>query len=311
MKRKLWKAWLAAAVSAMLLMGCSNTAEPSDGNTVADTAVEENVSTEAEPVESESVETEPVCVHEWKEATYAEPKTCTVCGETEGEKKQTYFEEHGAQVKDAPVDCTVDGIIYDGDFPEQQKVTDVKWQQLDCYSEPAEEDGYLLVHLELHASLQLYHDSDKNIDYNRCQLMDGCFDWYTGRFFPTRGTIDDDTVEYTVMINVDGVSYDVSYTKEVKGEFGGWIADASGDCYNDVSAYVTYIFKIPEGYDGIVFAAVPETEFIPEEYDFKNIDESEKYAFDEEEHKEGTVFFRINKERMAPLRQAAEESSSQ
>ncbi len=305
MRKKVINMAIMAVASVPLLMACGNTAEPAANNAVISTAVVENT-----PTEVPQEETESVCAHEWKEATFSEPKTCTVCGETEGEPKQTYFEEHGALVKDAPVDCTVDMVICDRYHPEQQMVTDDTWQQLDCYSEPAEEDGYLLVHLELLGTYQCYYDSAKNIEYGAGNLMMNCYDWYTGRQFPFKDLEGDDAAEYTTMIDVDGVSYDVSYTMDAKWEFGDWIADASGDQYMDCFDYLTYIFKIPEGYDGLVFAAIPYPEYHEEDWDYENTDEGEKYAFDDE-YVEGTVFFRFNKEGLAPLRQAEEESAPQ
>lgn len=212
-KRKLWKISFTAAASALLLTACGNTAEPAASNTVVSTAA-----VESEPTETMQEETESVCAHEWEEATFSAPKTCSICGETEGEPKQTYFEEHGAQVKDAPVDCTVDAVIYNGDHSEQQMATDVTWQQLDCYSEPAEEDGYLLVHLELLGTFQNYYDSAKNITYGGGYLEMQCYDWYTGRQLPSKDMLGDNAAEYTTMIDVDGVSYDVSYTMDSKWE---------------------------------------------------------------------------------------------
>lgn len=234
MRKKVINMAIMAVASVPLLMACGNTAEPAANNAVISTAVVENT-----PTEVPQEETESVCAHEWKEATFSEPKTCTVCGETEGEPKQTYFEEHGALVKDAPVDCTVDMVIRDRYHPEQQMVTDDTWQQLDCYSEPAEEDGYLLVHLELLGTYQCYYDSAKNIEYGAGNLMMNCYDWYTGRQFPFKDLEGDDAAEYTTMIDVDGVSYDVSYTMDSKWEFGDWIADASGDQYIDCFDYLT------------------------------------------------------------------------
>lgn len=306
MRKKVINMAIMAAASAMLLTACGNTAEPAASNSVVSTAA-----VESEPTEVTQEETESVCAHEWEEATYAAPKTCSVCGETEGEPKQTYFEEHGVQVKDAPVDRTVDTVIWDSDYPEQQKVTDGTWQQLDCYSEPAEEDGYLLVHLELRGHYQNYCNSTRDICYNAGTFSTGCYDWYTGRESQSRSTSGDDTVEYTLTIDVDSVSYDVSYTYDYKWEYDDWIADANGDLYGDTFLYKTYVFKIPEGYDGLVFAAIPLLEYHEEDEDSENIDESEKYAFDDEVYKEGTVFFRINKEGMVSLRQAEEESVPQ
>ena len=202
MKIKSLKLSLIAAASAMLLMACGSAAQPAMSNDAITEDTEESAPSEAP--EEEEEETEPVHEHEWIEATFASPKTCITCGETEGEPRQTYFEEHGAQVKDAPVDCTVDALRFNIDNPEQQMPTDYTWQQIDCYSEPAEEDGYQLVHLELLASGQAYNDGAEVVYIPRCKS--GCYDWYTGRLLPTRDMQGDDSMEYTVTIEVDDVS---------------------------------------------------------------------------------------------------------
>lgn len=303
MKNRSLKLSLIAAVSAMLLTACGSAAQPVMSS---DVVTEDTENAPSEAPEEEEEETEPVHEHEWIEATFASPKTCITCRETEGEPRQTYFEEHGAQVKDAPVDCTVDAVIYNPDNTELQMTTDFTWQQLDCYSEPAQEEGYQLVHLELLASGQTYYDGTRDIAYHGMQESQECYDWYTGRVLPGRDFVDNDTMEYTVTIEVDDVSYDVSYTAEYEWKWDGWTADANGDQHNNGSLYATFTFKIPEDYDGLVFAAVPHPEYDGEELDTENIDESEKYAFDDDQYVEGTVFFRINKEGMAPLREAEE-----
>lgn len=305
MKRKLLNTLFTVAVTVMMLTACGSEAEPTVGST--DTV--ESVSSEATQTEAEGEnekETESVCEHEWKEATYSEPKTCAICGETEGKPKQTYFEEHNAQVKDAPVDCAVDAVLYESNNSELQMITDATWRQLDCYSEPAEEDGYQLVHIELSASLQLYYDSTMNLNYTGLWINSGWYDWYTGRHFPARSTTNDDTAEFVTTIDVDGVSYDVSYTHNIEWEQSEWMYVESGNAYSYMDSHDTYIFKVPEGYDGLVFAAIPKTECSEEDWDFETVNESEQYAFDDDHYTEGTVFFRINKEGSAPLRQAEE-----
>ena len=309
MKMKFLKTLFIVTATAMMLTACGSAADPA----VAGTDTVENVpggaaqaEADEETAEETSEETEAVCEHEWKEATYSEPKTCAMCGETEGEPKQTYFEEHGIQVKDAPVDCTVDAVLYESSNNELQMITDVTWQQLDCYSELAQEDGYQLVHVELSASLQLYYNGAMNHNYIGSWISRGWYDWYTGRHFPSRSMFGDDAAEYIVTVDVDGVSYDVSYTNDVEWEQDEWIYNADGNAFSEMKAHSTYIFRIPEGYDGLVFAVIPKTECSEEDWDFETIDESERYALDDDYYTEGTVFFRINKEGFAPLRQVEE-----
>lgn len=308
MKKKILTLLLALVVSASALAGCGNSAEPAaNGNAAEDTAeecVHEWVDATCEEPKhcSKCGETEGEALgHTLTEATYHEAATCTVCGKTEGEPKQSYFEERGTEVADAPVACTVNVLIYDPNNPtEHQMTTDATWEQIDCYSEPADEEGYQLVHLDVCASSQLYYDAALDIDYTSIFISGGIYDWYTGRHFPDRYKANGATFDYSITLEVDGISYDVAYSNDSRWEFDDWVYNDSGDAICNIILYATYTFKVPDGYDGLVFAAVPENEYrVP---DTETIDESESYAFDEDEYTEGTKFFRINKEGMVPER---------
>lgn len=290
--RKKFITLIAAAVAAVfMLAGCGNTAAGADSNNTADGREAESGTDTSNAVDEETV---PKCVHKWTDATFAEPKTCSLCGETEGEPRQSYFEEHGAEVADAPVECKVNAVIFDYFDLSNQKITDAEWKQTACYSEPAEE-GYHLVHLELEKVTYLYYDALKFIEYNFCSNESDIYDWYTGRAFPKRQTFQADGFEYGITLEIDGVPYDVSYSHEVKPNYEGWKYDSNGYGTNKGVTKETYIFKIPDGYDGLVFAAVPENEYTG--LDTETVDESERYALDEN-YIEGTIFFRINKEGM-------------
>lgn len=247
MKKKIVTLTIAAALSMSLLSGCGKATVDAGNNSVADSGT--NSGTEKID-EVESAKITPECVHQWKEATFAEPKTCSLCGETEGEPKQSYFEEHGAQVADGPVACTVDAALFDYFETDKQRITDIVWEQLDCYSEPASEEGYQIIHLELGTSHQFY--------------------------------------------------YDVSYSKNVSYEYGSWVYDSKGNGTKDGSGRIVYTFKVPDGYDGLVFAALPKHKYTGQ--DTENMDERERYAFDDEFAKD-TTFYRINKEGMVPEKQ--------
>lgn len=318
MKKKFLTLILMASVSASMLAGCGNAAETaSSGNVVTDETESADVADNA------AEEAEPECVHEWNDATFARPKTCALCGETEGEPKQSYFDEHGENVPDAPVECTVDAVIYNPDNPEEyQMVTDGTWEQIDCYSEPAEEEGYQLIHLELCASSQLYYDAAQNISYHSFLTDNAIYDWYTGRLFPTRAMSDDDAFDYGITLNIDGVSYDVSFTKDLRGEFGEWTLDDNGDATQSAIAHNVYTFKVPNGYDGLVYAAIPRNEYI--ELDTETVygtgtedgesasgtdEENVYYAFDEGHYTDGTKFFRINRQEDSPITSGANDAT--
>ena len=318
MKKKILTLILMATVSASMLAGCGNSAETASSNAATgETETAEIVGNAESECEHEWVEatceeakhcskcgeTEGTALgHTMTEATYREAAVCTVCGETEGEPKQSYFAEHDADVADAPVTCTVNALIYNPDHPEEyQMTTDGTWEQIDCYCEPAEEDGYQLIHLELCVSIQNYYDAVQNINYNYSLYSTRLCDWYTGRVLPFRNMFGDDTFVYTTTLDIDGIDYDVSYTKESQWEFDPWVYGDSGNARSNGRCYITYIFKVPDGYDGLVFAAVPTNEY--KELDTETIsgasEEDAYYAFDEE-YVDGTIFFRINKEGTIP-----------
>lgn len=312
MRRKLVTVILAAAMSASLLAGCGTKAEPVVSESVEGTEATSE-STEAE-CEHEWVdatcqepkhcskcgETEGTPLdHEWAEATFAAPKTCTLCGEIEGERTQSYFEEHGVDVPDAPVSCTVDGLIYDPDDPEEyQRVIDAVWEQTDCYTEPAEEDGYQLIHLELCVNTPAFYDAAKNASYSANLVGAHVYDWYTGRMLPLRGTWGDDELDFSSTLEIDGTSYDVSYTMDVEWDWDDWVYDETGNGTKKFWGTLNYTFKVPEGYDGLVFEATPKREYAEIDTETTSgVDEAVYAALDEtdEDYVEGCKYFRINR----------------
>ncbi len=326
MKKRIWTLLLAAALSASMLAGCGGKAQPAVSESVEEPA-QEPVAEQACAHEwvdatcaeakhcSKCGETEGnALAHTWAEATFAAPKTCTQCGETEGERKQSYFEEHGVDVPDGPVLCTVDAVIYNPDEPEKfQKVVDSTWEQTDYYTEPAEEEGYQIVHLVVTPTIQLYYDAATGGDYHMCQTTTGIYDWYTGRELPSRDMVGDDTFEYGTSLEIDGVSYDVSYTKDMWGEWEGWVYDNAGNGTNDGKVIHSYVFKVPEGYDGLVFAAIPKHEYMELDTEtVKSVDEARYASLDENEDRyiEGIQYFRINRSDDSAITSGANVASS-
>ena len=303
MKKRVWTLLLLMALTASLAVGCGKAQETADGG-------EEEVKQETQEAAPEETATvEPECTHEWVEATYAAPKTCKLCGKTEGEPKQSYFDEHGVNVPDGPVDCTVDCIYYKKEDPETYcRVGDAVFTQTDCYAEPADEEGYQNVHLTLTVAMQpgCYYDAAENVEYLNMTYSNGIYDWYTGRMLPARGTSDDDAQEYAVTLDIDGVSYEVSYSEEISWEQGEWVYDEAGNGTSSMTATKEYIFRIPEGYDGLVYCACPKREYT--EIDTETVfglDEAEYATLDpaDEDYVEGKQFFRINHTEI-PVREA-------
>lgn len=249
--------------------------------------------------------------HEWVEATYETPKTCSVCGTTEGEPKQSYFAQYGVDVPDGPVDCTTDYIYYNPDNPETYcKAGDAVWTQIDCYAEPVDEEGYQNVHLTLQVAMQpgICYDAAEDAYYTTVNYVSGIYDWYTGRMLPVGDMLGDDAQENAVTLDIDGVSYEVSYSVESSWEQGESVYDDAGNITASMTNTREYIFRIPEGYDGLVYGACPEREYEDEELDFETVsglDEAVYILLDpaDEDYVEGKQFFRINHTEI-PVREA-------
>ena len=316
MKKKILTLVLAVTTAAMLA-GCGKAQETAGGNAEETVQTQETAGDNAEETAPEET-AEPECAHEWVEATYAAPKTCSVCGTTEGEPKQSYFDEHGVDVPDGPVDCTVDYIYYNTDNPETYcKVGDSVITQTDCYAEPADEEGYQNVHLMLTMALEpgTYYDAAEDVNYTYAAYSCGIYDWYTGRMLPARYLDGDDAQEYAVTLDIDGVSYEVSYSQEVSWDWGEWVPDEAGNATHSATVTFEYIFRIPEGYDGLVYGAIPKREYTgePDTETVLGLDEDEAVYADldptdeetEEDKKlvEDQRFFRINRTEI-PVREA-------
>ena len=247
--------------------------------------------------------------HEWVEATYETPKTCSVCGTTEGEPKQSYFAQYGVDVPDGPVDCTTDYIYFNPDNPEAYcKAGDAVWNQIDCYAEPVDEEGYQNVHLTLQVVLQpgSYYDAVERVDYSRTEYYAGVYDWYTGRLLPVGYMMGDDAKENAVTLDIDGVSYDVSYTKKNTWSDDDDVYDEVGNITTGLTCTMEYVFRIPEGYDGLVYCTESRREYIKND---ENEDEGEVTYALLDPTEENRQFFRINHTEL-PVREAEPETEN-
>lgn len=296
MKKKILTWILTSAVLVSVLAGCGAKAE-----LVTSESVEETVEETAEEPEEEpeyEPEEEPECTHEWADATFTAPKTCVLCGETEGERRQSYFEEHGIEVPDAPVACTVDVLnCVEDNEKEYQMATDAVWEQVDCNSEPADEDGYQLIYLKVNAISQNHYYAEQDIYYNNTNNMLLIYDWYTGsRILGS----EDDTFKNFTTLDLGEISYDVFYTKETQWKYGDFTYADNGDATKPVKFYANFIFKVPESYDGLVFAVVPVREY---EWFLDGTDHWKYAPLDEadENYVEGIRYFRINRNEDSPI----------
>ena len=108
---------------------------------------------------------------------------------------------------------------------------------------------------------------------------------------PSRSTTGDAAYDYSATVEVDGTSYDISYSKNVQ-----WMVLPldGGEVYRRCNQ--NWVFEVPEAYDGLVYCAADKLSYDPSTYS-EEIDENEYYAMDllndESCAADTTVFFRF------------------
>ena len=155
----------------------------------------------------------------------------------------------------------------------------------------SEKEGYkkVILYVSIACSGFEYNEEgglDESLSYNN-----GVYDLYTGRALPTRSTTDDTTYDYTTTVEVDGVSYDLYYNKDVSWH---WESPDGVEGIRFCDQVIT--FEVPKVYDGLVYCATDKVSYDPSTYS-EEIDESEYYAMDllndESVAADTTVFFRF------------------
>lgn len=191
--------------------------------------------------------------HVWIDATYEAPKTCETCGTTEGEALVSYFEEHGLDAKllDKSAEHELELLCPDETSTTIAKVTVEDYQTIESDETHAAADGYewKIMTIKLHVS-------DENAQAQGfIPQMYMWFDKYTNG--PIAGDIDNSVNEdlfdtgITRTFNWNGVEY-TDGLLHIAESLGAWEKDDAGAYYIDFTVVVSA--RVPVGYDGFVFA---------------------------------------------------------
>lgn len=239
---------------ALLLTGCGQGAPA-----VAEAPTE--AVTEAPTTEAP---TEPPCAHEWTEADYFKPATCTLCGETLGEPKQPYFVEQGLNIVDAPADCVTEGVAYNKANSRRESVpVDVHFDVWTItVNDGGNQDPISSVSLRLKIGRCTKKCSDgTKLDY--CDFNTGIYDYYTGQWLHPATEIKNGDDSFDYQLEIDGAAdvYNIVYSNS----FGFHpLQDAREEPQEDgsINYYNTYLadsyfLRCPLDYDGLVFAVIP------------------------------------------------------
>ena len=154
-----------------------------------------------------------------------------------GKGRTSYFVENKIKVyQDIPKELDYTWLTYTVDASNSGLVNG-KWKFIEAHREPATEPGYENIVLVC----EYENENGLPDEFDYISYWDCAYDYYTGAKIPGTGTYNNEN--YVTSIDLEGT--DSSYT----------ICNSNGVSWdeNDFKLAVrTYIFRVPEGYDGIV-----------------------------------------------------------
>lgn len=230
---------LCLALSLAACGGDTNTPSPSG----AQSAPPENSQTEP-PASSESEPSEPECEHDWTEANYQAPKTCTLCGETEGSPLTPAFEENGYTINmDVGTAYDYTTLCYDNpSVSTTGKVTITDYKVIESDETHEAKEGYEWRVFNAYVEF----GDDNALEYGR-MFRAVETDYYSGEFydFYTNTEFYAESDDDVFTINYNGETSECMARSE-KLE-SGW--KESVDVYS-----FEHSVLVPVGYDGYVIA---------------------------------------------------------
>lgn len=265
MRNKVVLALITLAMS-VVLSACGHEHEWEDA-----TCTEPKTCSKCGETEGEALE------HTWIEANYQEPKTCSVCGTTEGEPLPADFEAHGLTIN------VEEGVTYDyvtacNQDKSKTTVGHATFSDYRIIEENVDlglekKDGYewRTVHISI------LFDDDNAMDYGML------LKWHRENYYDIEGCADskkydEETDRRLYVVNYQGTDYEIA--DALRYEFSGWIEDEpyAWSSTWEVDVYV----NVPIGYDGYVFCLS----------DAKKSAEDGMYIYDIAD--ENTLFFRMD-----------------
>mgnify|MGYP002625755360 FL=1 len=271
----------------------------------ATTATEEvpanaNIVTETTKEKTESV-TEDPCIdgHAWVDATCTEPKTCSICGVTEGEALGHEWLENTPNYQQAKT-CSICGetegkvliaIFESNNIPCSEKMDSPFDVEMPTYSDPSKNTAVECCFSNYDCFLNdENHEEVDGYVWQKVTFRDKIWDsngWNYGFNLPWIGFLDyyeelttnesDDIYRFSV--NFMGKNYDQCiFTSDGFNDSGWPDTDYAHNDRNDPLGYrvatENFYVRVPLDYDGIVFYRVS-----PNDYSFENEDESDEERF--------------------------------
>lgn len=191
--------------------------------------------------------------HEWVDANYQQPKTCSVCSATEGEALITYFAEHGLDAKllDKSGEYDLELLCPDETSTTVAKVTVTDYQTVASDETHEALDGYEWKIMTI--NLHLFDENAQAQGFLPQMYM-----WYDKYTDGAIGEdIDNDVNEdlfgagIAQTFNWNGIDCTDGLLR-LEESYTNWLQDDAGAYYLDFTVIVSV--RVPVGYDGFVFA---------------------------------------------------------
>ena len=205
------------------------------------------------------------------------------------QRRRDFFFENKIPLEDQPVYLETKGVAYDSKDPKQQEVVTVSFESGGITNAPDPEDPeFKIVTVTMTAAAHVPYDTEKKRAQNLC-FSAGIFDRYTGRMLPEETLTGDGKVTGTLTLDYKGERCEISYTKS-----NVWDSNLIEE--EEKLAHLctmTYVLRVPASYDGLVFGAIAQTQYLPDGegfYDLSSLAQAAGYDLSQ------SVFFGFGQE---------------
>ncbi len=224
---------------------------------------------------------EPVHEHTWVEADYWTPKTCTECGETEGDPLPPNFETLGLTVSEMDVPHRYASVTYnDYSIPTVGEVTATDYKIIESDETHEAKEGY-----EWRIVTLKYHFFDENAasdGWRTSVIYDDnyyAFDLETTVGFSEGENENDGEEEAKRTVNFMGEGFEIEEKDEtVRNE---WVGQ---EAYFEK----VYSFQVPIGYDGMMITCYNPANKL------SALNDGNETALEKDLIDENTVYFRLD-----------------
>ena len=220
------------------------------------------------------------------EATYTAPKTCSVCGETEGEPRQQPYVEANNLSFSQETSFTMQGVRHDTDDRSNYEFIDMQVQIEKVSVEENPGEDFRTVYLTYAESGDIWSDGHGHRRLSLSMPRFSFYDMYTGKKIPDAHTMNDMQITSELDFEWEGTPYSIASKYKTEWKQEKWRGE-----YSKLGLHCYYEIKIPKDYDGLVFSVQPLKEWSIESEDYGVIEEKECYIMDE--WTDGTLLFMV------------------